>query len=97
MRCGAGGQQRVERCHRLLPNAARRSRTAGEAKARTTASRSAASTAAHGAGSEGHQSPYIALGDYTMLRRNMCFSEEPGLYDPENGYQDAYMQIWGVK
>jgi len=37
---------------------------------------------AHGAGVEGHQSPYIALGDYTMLRRNMCFSEEPGLYDP---------------
>ncbi len=40
---------------------------------------------AHGAGVEGHQAPYIALGDYTMLRRNMCFSEEPGLYDPERG------------
>ena len=40
---------------------------------------------AHGAGVEGHQSPYLALGDYTMMRRNMCFSEEPGLYDPENG------------
>jgi Xaa-Pro dipeptidase len=40
---------------------------------------------AHGAGVEGHQSPYLALGDHTMLRRNMCFSEEPGLYDPENG------------
>ena len=40
---------------------------------------------AHGSGVEGHQSPYIALGDHTMLRRNMCFSEEPGLYDPENG------------
>jgi len=39
----------------------------------------------HGAGTEGHQSPYIALGDYTMLRRNMCFSEEPGLYDSERG------------
>lgn len=39
---------------------------------------------AHGAGVEGHQSPFIALGDYTMLRANMCFSEEPGLYDPEN-------------
>ena len=39
---------------------------------------------AHGAGVEGHQSPYIALGDYTMLTRNMCFSEEPGLYDPQN-------------
>ena len=40
---------------------------------------------AHGAGVEGHQSPYLALGDYTMLRKNMCFSEEPGLYDPESG------------
>jgi Xaa-Pro dipeptidase len=39
----------------------------------------------HGEGVEGHQSPYIALGDHTMLRRGMCFSEEPGLYDPENG------------
>ncbi len=40
---------------------------------------------AHGSGVEGHQSPYIALGDHTMLRRGMCFSEEPGLYDPERG------------
>lgn len=40
---------------------------------------------AHGAGVEGHQSPYIALGDYTMMVRNMCFSEEPGLYDPSKG------------
>lgn len=39
----------------------------------------------HGEGVEGHQSPYIALGDHTMLRRGMCFSEEPGLYDPEQG------------
>ncbi len=34
---------------------------------------------AHGAGVEGHQSPYIALGDYTMMVKDMCFSEEPGL------------------
>jgi len=40
---------------------------------------------AHGSGVEGHQPPYIALGDHTMLRKNMCFSEEPGLYDPEHG------------
>ncbi|MCP4711988.1 MAG: aminopeptidase P family protein [Planctomycetes bacterium] len=40
---------------------------------------------AHGAGVEGHQPPYIALGDYTMLKKDMCFSEEPGLYDPDNG------------
>ncbi len=41
---------------------------------------------AHGAGTEGHQPPYLALGDYTMMKKNMCFSEEPGLYDSENGY-----------
>jgi Xaa-Pro aminopeptidase len=40
---------------------------------------------AHGAGPEGHQSPYLALGDYTMMRKGMCFSEEPGLYDPARG------------
>jgi Xaa-Pro aminopeptidase len=40
---------------------------------------------AHGAGPEGHQSPYLALGDYTMMRQGMCFSEEPGLYDPARG------------
>jgi Xaa-Pro dipeptidase len=40
---------------------------------------------AHGSGVEGHQSPYLALGDYTVLQKNMCFSEEPGLFDPENG------------
>ena len=39
----------------------------------------------HGEGVEGHQAPYIALGDHTMLRQGMCFSEEPGLYDPEKG------------
>ena len=32
-----------------------------------------------------HELAYLALGDYTMMERNMCFSEEPGLYDPENG------------
>lgn len=40
---------------------------------------------AHGAGWEGHQAPYLSLGDYTVLQRNMCFSEEPGLFDPEHG------------
>jgi Xaa-Pro aminopeptidase len=39
----------------------------------------------HGEGVEGHQPPYIALGDHTMLRQGMCFSEEPGLYDPATG------------
>ena len=40
---------------------------------------------AHGQGWEGHQPPYLALGDYTMLEPGMCFSVEPGLYDPEHG------------
>jgi Xaa-Pro dipeptidase len=38
---------------------------------------------AHGQGSEGHQPPYLALGDNTIQKRNMTFSEEPGLYDPK--------------
>ena len=41
---------------------------------------------AHGQGMEGHQPPYIALGDYTVLEEGMTFSVEPGLYDPENGF-----------
>jgi Xaa-Pro aminopeptidase len=40
---------------------------------------------AHGEGVEGHQPPYLALGDYTVIKQNMCFSEEPGLFDPETG------------
>lgn len=39
----------------------------------------------HGEGTEGHQPPYIALGDHTVLKAGMCFSEEPGLFDPEHG------------
>ena len=41
---------------------------------------------AHGEGSEGHQPPYIALGDHTMLEEGMTFSNEPGLYVPELGF-----------
>ena len=54
---------------------------------------------AHGAGTEGHQPPYLALGDYTMMRRNMCFSEEPGLYDPENqcGFNWSDTVVVGVE
>jgi len=40
---------------------------------------------AHGQGWEGHQPPYLALGDTTMLEPGMNFSVEPGLYDPEHG------------
>jgi Xaa-Pro aminopeptidase len=40
----------------------------------------------HGMGSEGHQPPYHALGDHTVLRAGMHFSNEPGLYDVEHGF-----------
>ncbi len=40
----------------------------------------------HGEGMEGHQPPYHALGDYTVMREGMHFSNEPGLYDPEHGF-----------
>jgi Xaa-Pro aminopeptidase len=41
---------------------------------------------AHGEGMEGHQEPYIALGDETVLEEGMTFSMEPGLFNPEGGY-----------
>ena len=41
---------------------------------------------AHGEGMEGHQAPYIALGDFTTLQEGMTFSNEPGLYDAESGF-----------
>jgi Xaa-Pro aminopeptidase len=40
----------------------------------------------HGEGMEGHQPPYQALGDYTVMQAGMHFSNEPGLYDSENGF-----------
>ncbi len=40
----------------------------------------------HGEGMEGHQPPYQALGDYTVMKAGMHFSNEPGLYDPEHGF-----------
>jgi Xaa-Pro aminopeptidase len=40
----------------------------------------------HGQGAEGHQPPYHALGDFTVLRAGMHFSNEPGLYDIANGF-----------
>jgi Xaa-Pro aminopeptidase len=41
---------------------------------------------AHGEGMEGHQAPWLSLGDHTMLEPGMCFSVEPGLFDTENGF-----------
>lgn len=42
---------------------------------------------AHGSGqnSEGHQPPFISLGDHTVIEAGMTFSVEPGLYDEANG------------
>ncbi|HLW79991.1 MAG TPA: M24 family metallopeptidase, partial [Terriglobia bacterium] len=39
----------------------------------------------HGIGLEGHESPWIAEGDKTVLRQGMTFSCEPGVYDPDFG------------
>ncbi|HXW13423.1 MAG TPA: Xaa-Pro peptidase family protein, partial [Terriglobia bacterium] len=39
----------------------------------------------HGIGLEGHESPWIAEGDTTVLRQGMTFSCEPGVYDPDWG------------
>ena len=41
---------------------------------------------AHGEGMEGHQPPYLALGDQTLLEEGMTFSMEPGLFYPDGGY-----------
>ena len=41
---------------------------------------------AHGIGMEGHQSPYLSLGDDTVLEEGMVLSNEPGLYNPEGGW-----------
>lgn len=41
----------------------------------------------HGQGQffTGHQPPFIALGDYSVIEENMTFSMEPGLYDSARG------------
>jgi len=52
---------------------------------------------AHGQGWEGHQPPYLSLGDYTMLEKGMCFSVEPGLYDPANGIGSNFSDVFVVE
>jgi Xaa-Pro dipeptidase len=39
----------------------------------------------HGIGLQGHESPWIAEGDKTILKARMTFSCEPGVYDPDWG------------
>ena len=52
---------------------------------------------AHGEGMEGHQEPYISLGETTPLEENMTFSMEPGLFDPEGvyGYNPSDLVVVG--
>jgi len=42
--------------------------------------------------------PYLALGDYTVLKKGMCFSEERGLYDPkrESGFNWSDHVVTGI-
>lgn len=53
----------------------------------------------HGLGTEGHQPPYLSLGDNTILKKTMCFSEEPGLYDSEKkvGFNWSDTVVTGAK
>lgn len=42
----------------------------------------------HGMGLQGHESPWLAPGDDTLLARGMVFSNEPGIYRPgRDGYR----------
>lgn len=51
---------------------------------------------AHGEGMEGHQPPWLALGDETVLDPGMCFSVEPGLFDPETGVGSNFSDMFTV-
>jgi len=52
---------------------------------------------AHGEGMEGHQPPYLALGDHTILDTGMCFSVEPGLFDPQTGSGANFSDLFAVE
>ncbi|WP_200815281.1 M24 family metallopeptidase [Amphiplicatus metriothermophilus] len=51
---------------------------------------------AHGEGTEGHQPPWLALGDETILDPGMCFSVEPGLFDSETGIGSNFSDMFAV-
>lgn len=51
---------------------------------------------AHGEGMEGHQPPWITLGDETILEPGMCFSVEPGLFDPETGVGSNFSDMFTI-
>jgi Xaa-Pro aminopeptidase len=52
---------------------------------------------AHGQGPEGHQPPWLALGDDTVLEPGMCLSAEPGLYDPDAGFSVNFSDTFVVQ
>ena len=48
----------------------------------------------HGMGLQGHEGPWLAPGDDTILVPNMVFSNEPGIYRPEiDGYRTISSMI----
>jgi len=88
----------------VLRDALRAGRTGGEVAQEVHAfqrdrgvSRYAATRPSHGQGMEGHQPPYISLGEETELRPGMCFSVEPGLYDPEGGFGANFSDTFVVQ
>jgi Xaa-Pro aminopeptidase len=48
----------------------------------------------HGMGLDGHESPWLAPGDRTVVRPGMVFSNEPGIYRPgRDGYRTITTMI----
>ncbi|MDA4894364.1 M24 family metallopeptidase [Streptomyces sp. MS2A] len=88
----------------LLRDALRAGRTGGEVaqdvhgfQRANGVERYAATRPSHGQGMEGHQPPYIALGETTVLQPGMCFSAEPGLYDPAGGFGANFSDTFVVQ
>ena len=51
----------------------------------------------HGMGFEGHEAPWLSPGDKTVLKKNMIFSNEPGIYRPNiDGYRTISSMIVDV-
>lgn len=51
----------------------------------------------HGMGVQGHEGPWLAPGDRTLVAEGMVFSNEPGIYRPEiDGYRTINTMIVGA-
>jgi len=88
----------------LLKDALRAGRTGGEVaeeihrfQLAQGVERFAATRPSHGQGMEGHQPPHISLGERTVLEPGMCFSVEPGLYDPDRGFGANFSDTFVVQ